>query len=146
MSTHYDADQLRRTLPHRPPFVLLDAVDVNEPGSCGVGRKNIAISDAVFAGHFPDTAIYPGVLLIEATGHTAGIVHSVGHPDTSRVCGVLAGVSRFSFKVPVRPGDTVEFHVSKRVDLGDRYEYDARLIVDTRTVATGRIAIADIVL
>ena len=63
MSTHYDTNQLRRTLPHRPPFVLLDAVDVNEPGSCGVGRKNISISDAVFARHFPNTAIYPKVLL-----------------------------------------------------------------------------------
>ncbi|MGO1384880.1 MAG: 3-hydroxyacyl-ACP dehydratase FabZ [Arachnia sp.] len=142
-SVTYSADQLRELLPHRHPFVLLDKVEVAESGARGVGYKNITISDPVFAGHFSERAIYPGVLLVEAAGHTCGIVER-GDDDALRsgAYGVLAGIRKFSFRKMVVPGDRVEFHVRRRAALGALFEYDCRLLVDTKTVAEGGIAIA----
>ena len=139
----FDADALQRMLPHRQPFALLDRVEVTEAGATGIGLKNISISDPVFAGHFPGYAIYPGVLLIEAAGHTCGIVeNAAADPSAPLKLGYLAGIRKFSFKQTVHPGDQVEFHVRRRAALGDLFEYECRLLVNTKTVAEGSIAIA----
>ena len=144
----YTADQIRSLLPHRHPFVLLDRIERIVPRSSGVGVKNISISDPVFAAHFPQMAIYPGVLLIEAVGHTCGLVHLArGGADDDAPAGspavrFLAGVRKFSFVQPVVPGDVVEFHVQFRAEHAALFEYQARVMVGSRLVAQGSLAIA----
>jgi len=144
--THLDADELRERLPHRPPFVLMDGVEEIVPGVSGVGVKNITISDPVFAGHFPARAIYPGVLMIEASAHTCGVVEMASMEDddggTPQGMGVLAGVRKFSFKQMVRPGDQLRISVHRRAGLGSLTEYECVLKVGSRVVAEGSLALA----
>ena len=142
MTTLYSADDLRAVLPHRHPFVMLDRLEVTEPGKSGIGYKNISIADPVFAGHFPQQAIYPGVLLIEAAGHTCGIVHTAAEAEGESRIGFLAGVRKFSFKKVVVPGDVVTIQVRKRTALGDLFEYECKLLVDGGIVAEGSVAVA----
>lgn len=141
ISLRFDADELMRRLPHRHPFVMLDRVEVTEPGLRGIGFKNISISDPVFVGHFPGHPIYPGVLLVEAAGQTCGIVESSDVEGSIKI-GYLVGIRKFSFKHTVHPGDQVEFHVRRRASIGALFEYECRLVVDTKTVAEGSIAVA----
>ena len=144
MMLQYSADDLRQMLPHRHPFVMLDRVEDVQPGVTGIGVKNISISDPVFAGHFPQLAIYPGVLMVEAAGHTCGIVEMAdAATDTERQeIGFLAGIRKFSFKQTVHPGDQLRIRVTRRAGLGALYEYECTLTVDSRVVAEGNIAIA----
>ncbi len=148
----YSADEIRRLLPHGYPFVLLDGVEEVVPGISGTGIKNITISDPVFSGHFPGRAIYPGVLLIEISGHTCGIVQqadrTVGDGDPGAPegapgrIGVLAGVRRFSFHHVIAPGDVARFRVRRRAVLGEMFEYSVRVEVGSRLAAEGTVAIA----
>ncbi|AZZ42946.1 beta-hydroxyacyl-ACP dehydratase [Acidipropionibacterium jensenii] len=148
----YSADQIHRMLPHGYPFVLLDGVEDVVPGVSGTGIKNITISDPVFNGHFPGRAIYPGVLLIEISGHTCGIVQQAdqtpeeGSPEAAggapRRIGVLAGVRRFSFHHVITPGDVVRFRVRRRAVLAEMFEYAVRVEVGSRLAAEGTVAIA----
>ena len=61
----YNSDEILKILPHRPPFVLVDAILDVEAGKKAIGLKNISLSDPVFQGHFPGYYIYLGVLQLE---------------------------------------------------------------------------------
>ena len=70
----YNIDEVMKMLPHRYPFLLVDKLEVEEPGVKGVGIKNLTMNEEFFQGHFPGNPIMPGVLQIEAMAQSAGCV------------------------------------------------------------------------
>ena len=62
----YDIEWIRSILPHRHPLLLVDRVIEIEPGQRIVALKNVTVNEEFFLGHFPDRAVMPGVLIIEA--------------------------------------------------------------------------------
>ena len=129
-----------RFLPHRHPFLLIDRVEELEPGVSAVGVKNVSISDPVFAGHFPDHPIYPGVLLIEAAAQLSGILlaSSAGEPAQ----GYLASVKRFKFVEIVRPGDSLRVHTRHRTSFASLHEFSVELTRGRQLMASGSLSIA----
>src|SRR5436190_16556565 len=66
-------NQIRRTLPHRYPFLLVDRIlEVSDDGKRAVAIKNVTANEPFFQGHFPDDAIMPGVLIVEALAQAGG--------------------------------------------------------------------------
>ena len=65
--------EIRKLIPHRYPFLLVDKVLELEPGKRIVAIKNVSANEPFFQGHFPEFPIMPGVLIIEALAQTAGI-------------------------------------------------------------------------
>ena len=69
-----DISEIRKYLPHRYPFLLVDRVVELTPGESIVAYKNLSINEQFFEGHFPQEPVFPGVLLVEAMAQAAGIL------------------------------------------------------------------------
>lgn len=100
----FDAQQLRRILPHRYPFLLVDRVVEIEGDRRAVGIKNVCINEPYFQGHYPSQPIMPGVLIIESMAQLAGILLSQKLEHTGKVA-VLLSMDHVKFRRPVLPGD-----------------------------------------
>lgn len=101
-----DIKQIAKILPHRFPFLLVDRIlDVDLEKNLIVGLKNLTFNESFFQGHFPDSPIMPGVLMIEALAQVGGIlIHMKGYHDK---IAVLLTVNNAKFRNPVRPGDVL---------------------------------------
>jgi UDP-3-O-[3-hydroxymyristoyl] N-acetylglucosamine deacetylase/3-hydroxyacyl-[acyl-carrier-protein] dehydratase len=99
-----DAQQLRRILPHRYPFLLIDRVQELDGDRRAVGVKNVTINEPYFQGHYPSQPIMPGVLIIEAMAQLGGILLSQKLEHTGKVA-VLLSMDNVKFRHSVLPGD-----------------------------------------
>jgi 3-hydroxyacyl-[acyl-carrier-protein] dehydratase len=102
-----------KLLPHRYPFLLVDRVISFEADNKISAIKNITINEPVFTGHFPDTPVFPGVLIVEALAQAAGIL-AFKSRDRSLEDGYiyfLAGTDKTKFRRSVIPGDQVRLEV-----------------------------------
>ena len=99
-------EEIKKILPHRYPFLLVDRVLKVQKGKYCKALKNISGNEEVFQGHFPSQAVLPGVMIIEALAQTAGIVIHSGKEDASSSEIVFfAGIDKVKFRIPVVPGD-----------------------------------------
>lgn len=104
-----DLEAIRRVLPHRYPFLLIDRIVELRPGEGAVGIKNVSANEPFFEGHFPDRPVMPGVLIIEAMAQTAGVLMSDG--DESGRVPLFMGIDKARFRRQVVPGDQLRLEV-----------------------------------
>src|SRR6266853_1651142 len=76
-----DTTEIQKILPHRYPFLMVDAIEEMESVKRIVGIKNVTINESYFQGHFPGQPIMPGVLIIEAMAQTGGLLLLMEVPD-----------------------------------------------------------------
>lgn len=100
-------DEIRRFLPHRYPFLLVDRVLECEPGKDLTAIKNVSVNEPFFQGHFPETPIMPGVLIIEALAQATGLLgfRTMSEEPSDELLYMLVGVDGVRFKRQVVPGD-----------------------------------------
>jgi beta-hydroxyacyl-ACP dehydratase FabZ len=105
-----DIDAIRKILPHRFPFLLVDRIEELESDRI-VGIKNVTANEPFFSGHFPDYPVMPGVLIIEAMAQVAGVLvlKQIDNHHNKQV--LLAGVNEAKFRKPVRPGDQLRMEI-----------------------------------
>jgi UDP-3-O-[3-hydroxymyristoyl] N-acetylglucosamine deacetylase/3-hydroxyacyl-[acyl-carrier-protein] dehydratase len=102
----YDSVQIKRMLPHRYPFALVDKIiKLNEKEVVGV--KSVTFNEEFFQGHFPDNPVMPGVLQIEALAQTGGILVLREYPDPENYDTYFLKIDKAKFKQKVVPGDTL---------------------------------------
>lgn len=105
-----DIQQIKETIPHRYPFLLIDEVIELEEGKRVVAKKNVTINEPFFQGHFPDYPVMPGVLIVEALAQ-AGAVAMLKKEGNEGKIGFLAGIDKCRFKRQVKPGDQLRLEV-----------------------------------
>jgi len=105
-----DIEQIKSTIPHRYPFLLVDRILDVEKGKRVVGVKNVTMNEPFFQGHFPNYPVMPGVLIIEALAQ-AGAIAVLGVEENKGKLGFLAGVDKCRFKRQVKPGDQLTLDV-----------------------------------
>ncbi len=97
-------------LPHRPPFLFVDAVVALEPGISAVGRWRLTGDEWFFAGHFPGRPTLPGVLMCEAIAQV-GAIAVLTDPRFAGKLPLFGGLDSARFRRQVGPGDTLELDV-----------------------------------
>ena len=102
----YDINQIKKILPHRPPFLFVDKI-LEMSDKHVVGLKNITMNEPFFVGHFPDEPVMPGVLQIEAMAQTGGILVLSTVPDPENYITYFLKINNVRFRNKVVPGDTV---------------------------------------
>ncbi|MFY1699580.1 MULTISPECIES: 3-hydroxyacyl-ACP dehydratase FabZ [unclassified Solwaraspora] len=133
-------DQIRALIPHRWPMLLLDRIDSIEPGTHGVAIKNVAATELWFQGHFPEEAVLPGVVVIEAMAQLAGAVFALA--GAGRIS-YLTGVRSMRFRRRIVPGDQIVLSAERTAGAGGISEYRVVARVDDQVAAEGLITITD---
>ncbi len=99
-----DIRRVRRILPHRYPFLMIDRILEIQGTKRAVGVKNVTINEPYFQGHYPGEPIMPGVLIIEAMAQIGGILLSQELEHKGKIA-VLLSLDKVKFRRSVRPGD-----------------------------------------
>jgi len=106
-----DINAIRKIMPHRYPFLLVDRIIDLIPGKKVVGIKNVTANEPFFQGHFPQRPVMPGVLLIEAMAQVGGILMLEAKTRTDNKMIFFTGIDKARFRKPVEPGDQVRFEL-----------------------------------
>lgn len=99
-------DEIKKVLPHRYPFLLVDRIIEGKIGEYAIGIKQITGNEAFFQGHFPAEAIFPGVLQIEAMAQVGAVALLTKEENKGKIA-LFAGIKTARFKAPVKPGDSL---------------------------------------
>ncbi len=104
----YDINRIKATLPHRPPFLLVDKI-IHITATQVVGIKNVTMNEPFFVGHFPDEPVMPGVLQVEAMAQCGGILALSTVPDPENYSTYFMTIDGVKYRQKVVPGDTLMF-------------------------------------
>ncbi len=128
-------------LPHRPPFVFVHEVIKCEPGVTAECATTVEGNDPMFAGHFPDNPLVPGVILAEALAQTAGIVAAAAYPEESRPRFLLSAIRQMKFFHAVRPGQRIVLRAETMAQVDDLLQFRVEALVDSKQVAAGEVVL-----
>lgn len=107
-----DFEEIKKLIPQRFPFIMIDRVLELEPGKEAVAVKNISGNDIFFLGHFPEKAIMPGAAIIEAMAQTSIVLFaSDKKQEDKRKPLYYFGSVKARFFHPVVPGDQLKIKV-----------------------------------
>jgi 3-hydroxyacyl-[acyl-carrier-protein] dehydratase len=119
-----DILRIKRMIPHRYPFLMIDKVVNIEVNRFAVGIKNVTVNEPHFDGHFPVIPVMPGVLVIEAMAQTSAVlvVETLGVIDQDLLV-YFMGIENAKFRRVVSPGDTLELHVTVARNRGKVWKF-----------------------
>jgi len=115
MADFADITEIKKVLPHRYPFLLVDRILELDIQNLKIkALKNVTVNEEFFNGHFPDFPVMPGVLIIEAMAQV-GAYLMIKKARAEGVEGdftvLFAGIDNAKFRKPVVPGDQLIFEV-----------------------------------
>jgi 3-hydroxyacyl-[acyl-carrier-protein] dehydratase len=103
-------DEIQKIIPHRPPMLLIDRIDELKPGEYGVGIKCVSMNEPYFTGHFPNKAVMPGVIILEALAQTGAVVMLSKENNAGKIV-YFGGMDKVKFRRQVYPGDVLRLEV-----------------------------------
>ena len=132
-----DVEQIKRLLPHRAPFLFVERLCEIVPGESAVGYKAVSCNEPYFQGHFPDLAVMPGVLIIEAMAQVGGMLlmgYFEGQNVEDKVVYFMS-LDNVKFRRPVVPGDQIRFELEMLQFRGKTCRMKGAGFVDGQVVA-----------
>jgi 3-hydroxyacyl-[acyl-carrier-protein] dehydratase len=140
-----DINEIKRYLPHRYPFLLVDRVVELNLGESIVAYKNITFNESLFQGHFPGNPVFPGVLTVEAMAQAAGILgfKTMDKTPADGSMYLFVGADNLRFKRPVVPGDRLMLRASILSSRRGIWKFEVSADVDDKLCASATILCAD---
>jgi len=134
-----DIEAIRKILPHRYPFLMIDRVLEVREGEFCKAVKNVTINEPIFQGHFPEMAVFPGVLQLEAMAQTSAfIIDSVMQEDHGLMV-FYAGVNNAKFRKQVVPGDQLVIESTLANRKKNFWVFNAKALVEGKVVAQAEV-------
>ncbi len=139
--TSIDISEILLRIPHRYPFLLVDRAEEYKPSESIVGIKCVTINEPFFQGHFPDYAVMPGVLIVEAMAQTGAVLMSKSlNVDRAGKTILFTSLDNCRFRHPVRPGDVLRMNVRVVRARGGLFKFEGKALVGDKTAAEAEFA------
>ncbi len=107
-----DIQEIKKIIPHRFPFLLIDRITSLEPNEKLVAIKNVSINEHFFVGHFPEEKVMPGVLIVEAMAQEGCIYFYYSKNMQGKDLIYYLAKTTAKFRAPVVPGDQLRIEVT----------------------------------
>ena len=129
-SAALDVEQIKKLLPHRAPMLMVERLTDIVKMESATGWKAVSVNEPYFQGHFPDYAVMPGVLIVEAMAQTAGavVMHSLGVEREKSVVYFMT-IEKARFRKPVHPGNMLRMPVKALRRRGPVWRFEGQAFV-----------------
>lgn len=128
-----DTMGVKKAIPHRYPFLLVDKIEVIQEDKYCIGIKMVTANEHFFEGHFPGQPVMPGVLIIESMAQTAcAMLLSKGGFENK--IAFFMGIDEAKFRAPVLPGCVLKHHI-EILRLGRAGKFKGEAYVDGKLAA-----------
>ena len=134
-------EEIKKIIPQREPFLMIDEVEEYIPGESAVAYKNVSEDEYYFKGHFPGNPIMPGVLMVEALAQT-GAVAILSMEENKGKNALFGGIDKLKFKNLVKPGDRLKLEVKLIKRRGSIGIGEALATVDGKVAVRGELTFA----
>lgn len=104
-------DEIKKIIPQREPFLMVDEIESYIPGQSAIGYKNVNNDEYYFKGHFPGNPVMPGVLIVESLAQT-GAYAILSEEENKGKNAIFGGIEKMRFKRMVVPGDRLKLEVN----------------------------------
>jgi 3-hydroxyacyl-[acyl-carrier-protein] dehydratase len=131
--------QIKKIIPHRFPFLLIDRVIDLKPNEKLIAIKNVTCNEHFFEGHFPDEKVMPGVLIIEAMAQAGCIYFYYSRELEGKDLYYYLGKVTAKFMAPVVPGDQLRIEVATVKFLKNTGIVDTKAFVGEQLVTEAQI-------
>ena len=129
-------DEIKKLIPHRYPFLLIDKVIDIVKNESATGVKNVTVNEPYFPGHFPSSPVVPGVLQIESMAQTAAVLVAKSlNISNSNALVLLTTIDNAKFRKPVIPGDVMSLVVSVKRIRNNLWKFGGQVVVDSQKVS-----------
>ncbi len=136
-----DINEIKKIIPHRYPFLLIDRITELESGKRAVGLKNVTVNEPFFQGHFPEYPVMPGVLIVEALAQVGAVAILSVEGNKGRLA-FFAGIDGVRFRGQVMPGDVLTLEVEITRLKGPIGKGAAKAKVGDKVVVEGELMFA----
>jgi 3-hydroxyacyl-[acyl-carrier-protein] dehydratase len=130
-------DEIEQIIPHRPPFRMVDRVELVEPGARIVAFKDVRHDEFWADAHFPGNPVMPGVLVVEALAQAAAVMMLTKEGAPAGALTYLVGMDKFRFRRIVRPGDVLRLEVCATKSRRNFWNFEAVATVGGERAANG---------
>ena len=129
-------DEIKRLIPHRYPFLLIDKVKDIIKNETATGIKNVTVNEPFFPGHFPSSPVFPGVLQIESMAQTAAVLvaKSLNFSDSNALV-LLTTIDNAKFRKPVTPGDVMSLNITVQKIRNKLWRFKGEVLVDSQRMS-----------